>query len=253
MPLPSFTVTGNLLELLGNTAGSEIVGNGLGGGIPAQVIFNSNVPANAFVIWDSDLYRVSPVVATVKTDGEILRDGEPVQLLANDPGLNVEGLQWFVDIGHARLVFDAPLDGDTVDLASAVPVAQLPVTVLPSLTVAGLSDASAFIKSFLTTADDATEARNTLQAVGLVQAAKNPDVLVTGAITLDSNDLVVSAAVVWPDGSPGTLTITSRDSNNAVLAYTITYGSPVTKTFTQPAITRNANGAATNVPAIVVT
>jgi hypothetical protein len=58
--------------------------------------------------------------------------------------------------------------------------------------------------------------------------------------------------VQWPDGSPGTLTITSRDANGAVLAYNITYGSPVTKTFTQPTITRNANGAATNVPQIVV-
>lgn len=92
-----------------------------------------------------------------------------------------------------------------------------------------------------------------LARLGLVQAAKNPDLLVTGAITLDSSDLVTSAVVAWPDGSPGTLTITSRDSTNAVLAYNITYGSPVTKTYTQPTITRNANGAATNVPAIVVT
>jgi hypothetical protein len=96
-------------------------------------------------------------------------------------------------------------------------------------------------------------ARDAVQALGLVQAAKNPDLLVTGAITVDGNDLMTSAAVVWPDGSPGTLTITSRDGDNAVLEYNITYGSPVTKTFTQPAITRNANGAATNVPAIVVT
>ena len=33
---------------------------------------------------------------------------------------------------------------------------------------------------------------------------------------------------------------------------TFTYGSPVTKTYTQPTITRNAAGAATNVPQIVV-
>ena len=91
-----------------------------------------------------------------------------------------------------------------------------------------------------------------MQALGLVQAAKNPDLLVTGAVTLDGSDLVTSAAVVWPDGSPGTLTITARHSSGAVNAYNITYGSPVTKTFTQPAITRNSNGAATNVPAMVV-
>jgi hypothetical protein len=89
--------------------------------------------------------------------------------------------------------------------------------------------------------------------LGFIQAAKNPESLVTGAITVDGNDLLTSAVVSWPDGSPGTLTITSRDANSAVLAYNITYGSPVTKTYTQPTITRNANGAATNVPAIVVT
>ncbi|MHC6592442.1 hypothetical protein [Arthrobacter sp. C152] len=82
--------------------------------------------------------------------------------------------------------------------------------------------------------------------------AKNPDSIIAGAVTVDGNNLVTSAAVVWPDGKPGTMTITSRDANNAVLAYNITYGSPVIKTFTQPAITRNAAGAATLVPQIVV-
>jgi hypothetical protein len=88
--------------------------------------------------------------------------------------------------------------------------------------------------------------------VGLIQAAKNPDMLIAGAVTVDGTDLVTSAAVLWPDGSPGTLTITARHASAAVASYTITYGSPVTKTFTQPTITRNANGAATNVPQIVV-
>lgn len=88
--------------------------------------------------------------------------------------------------------------------------------------------------------------------VGLVQAAKNPDLLIAGAVTLDGSDQVTSAAVQWPDGTPGTLTITARHSTGAVTGYNITYGSPVTKTFTQPTITRNSNGAATNVPQIVV-
>lgn len=82
--------------------------------------------------------------------------------------------------------------------------------------------------------------------------AKNPDSIIAGTVTVDGNNLVTSAAVVWPDGKPGTMTITSRDANNAVTAYNITYGSPVIKTFTQPTITRNAAGAATNVPQIVV-
>lgn len=103
----------------------------------------------------------------------------------------------------------------------------------------------------LITAADPEDARDTLQVLGFLQAAKDPDQLIVGSITLDGDDLTVTAAVAWPDGTPGVLTITSRDSNGAVLSYNITYGSPVSKTFTQPAITRNANGAATNVPPIV--
>ncbi|MGO4803916.1 hypothetical protein AB4089_02180 [Arthrobacter sp. 2MCAF15] len=45
---------------------------------------------------------------------------------------------------------------------------------------------------------------------GLVQLAKNPDTLIAGAVTVDGSDQVISAAVLWPDGSRGTLTITSR-------------------------------------------
>lgn len=84
----------------------------------------------------------------------------------------------------------------------------------------------------------------------LIQWAKNPDQIIAGTVT---GDPVTSAQVVWPDGTPGTLTITARHSTGAVTAYNITYGSPATKTFTQPSITRATSGAATNVPQIVVT
>lgn len=97
-----------------------------------------------------------------------------------------------------------------------------------------------------------TEVTNLSKNYAYIQLAKNPDTLIAGAVTVNASDQVTSASVQWPDGSPGTLTITSRDSLGGVLAYNITYGSPVTKTFTQPTITRNANGAATNVPQIVV-
>jgi len=97
-----------------------------------------------------------------------------------------------------------------------------------------------------------TRAEGNATYAGLIQLAKNPDTLIAGAITLDGSDQVTSAAVKWPDGTPGTLTITARHSTGAVNAYNITYGSPATKTFTQPTITRNSNGAATNVPQIVV-
>jgi hypothetical protein len=92
-------------------------------------------------------------------------------------------------------------------------------------------------------------------ALARIAWARNPDVLISGSVTRDSNDAATSAAVTWPDGTPGTYTATTVSSAflGAVDAYTITYGSPVTKTYTQPAITRSATGAATNVPAIVVT
>jgi hypothetical protein len=88
------------------------------------------------------------------------------------------------------------------------------------------------------------------------QLAKAPDTLITGAVTRDSNGAATSAPVVWPDGSPGTYTAdtVSTAFPGAVDGYHITYGSPVTKTYTQPAVTRDAaTGAATSVPAIVVT
>ena len=90
--------------------------------------------------------------------------------------------------------------------------------------------------------------------VSLKQAAKNPDLLIVGSITRDANQAVTSAEVVWPDGTPGTFTAETLSTAfpGAVDGYRITYGSPVTKTFTQPAITRNSAGAATTVPQIVM-
>jgi len=92
-------------------------------------------------------------------------------------------------------------------------------------------------------------------AILFKQAAKNPDLLIVGTVNVDGNDLVTSASVIWPDGKSGTLTITSRQAlTNAVLAYNITHvDGATTRTYTQPTITRNSNGAATNVPQIVVT
>jgi hypothetical protein len=85
--------------------------------------------------------------------------------------------------------------------------------------------------------------------------ARNLDQLISGAITRDSNGAATSAPVVWPDGTPGTYTADTLSTEflGAVDAYHVTYGSPVTKTYTQPAVTRNVDGVVTNLPAIVVT
>ncbi len=81
------------------------------------------------------------------------------------------------------------------------------------------------------------------------------DNLIVGSIVRDTNGAAISSGVVWPDNTPGiyTATIVSSAFPGAVDAYTITYGSPVTKTYTQPSVTRNASGAVINRPAIVVT
>lgn len=79
------------------------------------------------------------------------------------------------------------------------------------------------------------------------------DPLIVGAITRNADDAATSAGVVWPDGATGlyTATVLSSDHPGAVDAYTVTkvVGS-VTTTYTQPTVTRNANGAVTNRPAI---
>src|SRR4029077_16510642 len=124
MSLPSFTITGNALELLGNVVGSEIVGNGMGGATLAKVTFVSNVPENRFITGgDDNLVKVGEVVASVGTDGAVLREGETVRLLANDAGLGgfTGTISWTVTIGGMRpFTFTAPGDGETTTLKQAL-------------------------------------------------------------------------------------------------------------------------------------
>ena len=88
----------------------------------------------------------------------------------------------------------------------------------------------------------------------LASLARTPDVLISGAVTRDANGAATSAPVVWPDGTPGAYTalVLSSAFPGAVDSYKVTYGSPMTATYTQPTVTRDANGAAINVPAITV-
>ncbi len=87
-----------------------------------------------------------------------------------------------------------------------------------------------------------------------VALAGSPDLLIAGAVTRNANGAATSAPVQWPDTQPGTYTAISLSTAfpGAVDAYTITKGSPVTQTFTQAAVTRNATGAVTTRPAITV-
>jgi hypothetical protein len=72
--------------------------------------------------------------------------------------------------------------------------------------------------------------------------------------TRNADDAVTSASIVWPDGTTGTYTATtlSTDFPGATDAWSATYDSTPVKTITQPAVTRNANGAVTVQPAITI-
>lgn len=150
-----------------------------------------------------------------------------------------------------------PPDTSAEALADAV-TTYLDENPVVEMAVDGLTDAGTPGKNALK-ASTQTLARAAIDAAGVKDAykvlARNPDGLIAGAVTRNSDGAATSASVVWPDGTPGTYNATALSSAfpGAVDAYTITYGSPVTATYTQAAVTRDSTtGAVTSVPAITV-
>lgn len=83
--------------------------------------------------------------------------------------------------------------------------------------------------------------------------ASNVEELFTGTRTLNADNVVTSSPVTWPDGVTGTFTATSVNATfKCVDAYTVTYAGTTTKTVTQAAVTRNAEGEITTRPALTV-
>lgn len=80
---------------------------------------------------------------------------------------------------------------------------------------------------------------------------RNPDAIIEGGITRNADGAVTSADVVFPDGNTGTYTalVLSSDFPGAVDSYSITYGD---QTYTQPTVTRNADGAVIDRPELEV-
>lgn len=71
-------------------------------------------------------------------------------------------------------------------------------------------------------------------------------------ITRDSEGRVTSMTVLWPDTSVGVYTATSYNATHEVYdGFTITHINS-SKTVTQAAVTRDADGAITNKPALTV-
>jgi hypothetical protein len=88
----------------------------------------------------------------------------------------------------------------------------------------------------------------------LLSLAYDPDALLVGTLTRDVSGALTAASAVWPDAATGTYAGTASTSfPGAIDAYAITHVlSGVTTTYTQPALTRDANGAVTTRPAITV-
>jgi len=72
--------------------------------------------------------------------------------------------------------------------------------------------------------------------------------------TRNSNDVITTASIVWPDGAAGAFTTdTINTTYNAIDAWHATHIlSGTTKTVTQTAVTRNTNGAVTVQPVITI-
>lgn len=70
--------------------------------------------------------------------------------------------------------------------------------------------------------------------------------------TRDSDGVITTATVSWPDGSAGTFTRTAKNAIWLVIdAYTVTH-SASGKTVTQAAVTRDSNGNITAQPSLTV-
>lgn len=89
----------------------------------------------------------------------------------------------------------------------------------------------------------------------LLALARDPESLFAGAVIRDADGAATSAVVEWPGGATGTYSGTASVSfPGSVSAYTITHvDAEGTKTFTQPAVTRDpVTGLVSNRPPIVV-
>lgn len=86
-----------------------------------------------------------------------------------------------------------------------------------------------------------------------LHASGNLDALIVGTVTRDANGATTAASVVWPDGTAGAYAGTASSTwPGAIDTYTVTWVGSTTKTVTQPAVTRDGNGAVTARPTVTV-
>lgn len=131
--------------------------------------------------------------------------------------------------------------------------------------IASVNTAAANIASIQNAAANATAAQNAANAAAASAASVSATALLTGwaftqafqivSATRDSNEAITTASIVWPDGSTGTFTADTLSTAfpGAIDAWHATYVTGgITKTVTQPAVTRDSNGAVTAQPTITI-
>lgn len=106
---------------------------------------------------------------------------------------------------------------------------------------------------FGTVQDAADFANSGAQAANLLAWALAQSFQLVSA-TRDANGAITTASIVWPDGAVGVFTTDTASTAfpGAIDAWHATYVGTPTKTVTQPAVTRDANGAVTAQPAITI-
>ncbi len=123
---------------------------------------------------------------------------------------------------------------------------------LAEQTVAAAQQAASSASAAATSETNTTNTYNTFVAAQLKTWALSEAYTVLSA-TRNTNNVVTTASVKWPDGTTGTFIATTINTTfNAIDAYTITYDSDPVKTITQSAVTRNSSGAVTAQPELTI-
>ena len=85
-----------------------------------------------------------------------------------------------------------------------------------------------------------------------LKAWTNSGAFAITSATRDSDGVITTATVAWPDGSAGTFTRTTKNATFLTIdAYTVTH-TDSGKTVTQTAVTRDSNGNVTAQPALTI-
>jgi hypothetical protein len=152
----------------------------------------------------------------------------------------VAGKEWFNTTNGRR--YQWVVDADSSQWVEAGSLAYVDDPVSASAAQAAAAAAA------LSAAAAAAAAAFKLQTWALTQAFS-----VTAA-TRNSDGAITTASIVWPDGTTGTYTADTLSAAfpGATDAWHATYNSVPAKTATQPAVTRDGNGAVIAQPAITI-